>query len=382
MIQRARTATFSYFALNGFTLGIWVVYIPEIKERTDISQAMLGYLLLVLSAAAVVGMQVAGRAIDRLGSRTIMVGSAVAVSLTVIGPALATSALGLALALIVLGFFNGMIDVSQNAHAVEVERRYERPILSAFHALFSLGGLLASIVGGIAITLDADVRWTLGSAAAAGVVVAVVARRDLITATPRQPDAEAPAVPWDKRVLFLGLLAFTLMLSEGVAYDWSTVHLHDSLGASKAVAAYAFGAFSIAMTIMRLLADRIVARVGSGTYVRVAALVGATGMTGVALAPNAPFALASWAVFGLGLAGCVPQFFSAAGNVNPQAAGTYLARVAAFGYAGLLVGPAVIGILTRWVPLTTAFAVPLIGCIAAGMLAPSALRSPATEVKG
>ncbi len=79
-------------------------------------------------------------------------------------------------------------------------------------------------------------------------------------------------------------------------------------------------------------------------------------------------------MFGVGLAGCVPQFFSAAGNIDPAAAGTYLARVTGTGYLGLLAGPAIIGILTNWVSLTTAFTVPIIGCLLAGLLAPSALR--------
>jgi MFS family permease len=164
------------------------------------------------------------------------------------------------------------------------------------------------------------------------------------------------------------------MLSEGVAYDWSTVHLHDSLGSSTTVAAWAFGAFSITMTAVRLIADKVVHRLGAATYVRWAAAIGAVGLAAAALSPTAPLAIAAWALFGIGLAGCVPQFFTAAGNVDTAASGTYLARVAGFGYLGLLAGPAVIGILTEWVPLTTAFAVPIAGCVAAGLLAPAALR--------
>jgi MFS family permease len=178
-------------------------------------------------------------------------------------------------------------------------------------------------------------------------------------------------------VVILAALAFVLLLSEGVAYDWSTVHLHDSLHASKAVAAYAFGAFSVMMTLVRLIADRVVHRIGAAAYVQRAAIVGAIGLLGAALAPNPPIAIVAWGVFGIGLAGCVPQFFSAAGNIDPSVSGTYLARVTGTGYLGLLAGPAIIGILTHWVPLTTAFAVPIVGCLLAGLLAPRALRPAA-----
>ncbi|WP_332667481.1 MFS transporter [Aeromicrobium sp.] len=374
----ARRSTFAIFALNGFLLGMWVVHIPEILERTGASTVVLGYLLLLLGGTALLGMQVGGRLIDRFGSRVVAVVAGLALSACLVGPGLATSVPTLAIALGLLGAFNGVIDVAQNAQAVEVERAYGRPIISGFHAFFSLGGLVAALVGGGLIALDTDVRLTLSAAGALGLLVTLAARPALLPPAPgttRESGAPRVRAPWTLRVVVLSLLAFMLLLSEGVAYDWSTVHLHDSLGTSKSVAAWAFGAFSITMTVVRLVADRIVARIGAAAYVQRAALIGAFGLTGAALAPNATVAIIAWAVFGVGLAGCVPQFFSAAGNIDPAAAGTYLARVTGMGYLGLLAGPAIIGILTNWVSLTTAFTVPIVGCLIAGLLAPSALRT-------
>lgn len=376
---RARAATIGVFALNGFVLGMWIVNIPTIKDRTDVDQAMLGLLLLALGVAAWLGMQLAGPAIDRFGSRPVLTAGAVAVSLCLPGPAFATNATQLAFALAVVGFFNGIVDVSQNAQAVVVEREYRRPIMSGFHAFFSLGGLLAAGVGGALIAFDVDVRVTLCAAAAAGVAMALILRPSFLVDPALVVDRSGPRlrVPWTPRVLLLGMLAFALLLGEGVAYDWSTVHLHDSLGSSTTVAAFAYGAFSLTMTLVRLVADRIVAAWGPATYVARAALLGAFGLFGAALAPNAGLAIAAWALFGVGLAGCVPQFFTAAGNVDPSAAGTYLARVTSMGYLGLLAGPSLIGLLTHWVPLTAAFAVPIAGCLLAGLLAPKALAPQA-----
>lgn len=374
-ITRARQATFAFFVLNGFSLGMWVVNIPEIRERTGISTTTLGYLLLLIGGAAFVGMQLGGRLIDHFGSRLVTGVAGVVLSLTLIGPAFATSGLTLAIALALLGFANGVIDVSQNAQAVAVEREFGRPIMSGFHAFFSLGNFLASIVGGLLIGLGTDLRLSLPAAALVGVAVTLIARRRLLVTTQTPPLRGVARAPWTARVVVLGLLAFALMLSEGVAYDWSTVHLHDSLDSTKTTAAWAFGSFAIAMTAVRLIADRIVHRIGPARYVQIAALIGAVGLSAAALSPTAPLAIASWGLFGIGLAGCVPQFFSAAGNVDPNASGTYLARVAGFGYVGLLAGPAVIGILTDWMPLTTAFIIPIACCVAGGLLAPRALRT-------
>lgn len=378
-LRRARLATFAFFTLNGFILGLWVVNIPEVKERTGTSTEELGYLILLFGASALVGMQIVGHLIDRFGSGRVAVIGCSVLSALVLGPGLATSTLGLGLALIALGLANGFVDVSQNAHASEVERGYGRPIMSAFHAWFSLGGLVASIVGGVLLDRGVDIRWTLGACGLAGVVLAAAVRPFLLRRpAPDAPGGDGPArvkgsAPWSPKVVLIAALAFALFLSEGVAYDWSTVHLHDDLGTDKATAAWAFGAFSTAMTVVRLLADRVVARIGSAAYVQIAALIGAAALTGAALAPQPWIAISAWGVFGIGLAGCIPQFFSAAGRIDPANAGLYMARVTSAGYLGLLAGPAIIGILTRWVPLTTAFAVPIAGCVLAGVLARTAL---------
>jgi len=63
-------------------------------------------------------------------------------------PLLAPSLATFVAALLVLGFSNGALDVSMNAQAAAVERRWHRPIMSSFHAMWSLGGLVGAGVAG------------------------------------------------------------------------------------------------------------------------------------------------------------------------------------------------------------------------------------------
>src|SRR3954462_9490774 len=116
---------------------MWIVHIPTIKDRTGVDQAALGLILLALGASAWVGMQIAGPAIDRFGSRPVVTVAACGLALAIPRAGFATSGLQLVLALVVVGFFNGTVDVAMNAQAVVVERAYGRPIMSAFHAFFS-----------------------------------------------------------------------------------------------------------------------------------------------------------------------------------------------------------------------------------------------------
>jgi MFS family permease len=363
--RAARVATWLYFGLNGFAVGMWVVHIPNIEHATGISHSTLGLLLLVLGGAAFTGMQVAGPLVDRLGQRRLVPAAGVLLGIALAGPGLAHSWWTLGLALILIGFGNGSIDVGMNAQAVVVERGYPRPIMAAFHAMWSIGGAIAALIGAATLRAGVPTEVTLGLSGVLCVVIALAARPFLLEATieeEQEPDQER-AKPPAKLVWALGGLAFGLMLSEGVANDWAALHFRDILGTSVSTAAYAYGAFAVAMTVGRFLTDRVAAVVGPAAIVRWGAAMAAVGLTIVIVVPWVPVALFGWALFGLGLAGGVPQLFTAAGNLDPRAAGALMARVVGLGYVGLLAGPALIGGLAHWMPLNIAFILPVVLCV-------------------
>ncbi len=374
-LRAARLATFTYFALNGFLLGAWIVHIPVIEHRAGISHATLGWLLLLLGAGAFAGMHVAGPLTDRFGARRVVPLTAALCSAALVPPAFAGNAGTLGLTLLVLGIGNGGLDVSMNTHAVQVEAGYKRPIMSAFHAMFSVGGVLAALVGARTLSWGWSPTTTLTTVsllALAGTAIAAPALLSrpattggsISASTTRNRRARTPL-----RIWALAGLALILMLTEGVANDWSALALRDALDAPAATAALAYGAFATAMTIGRFLTDRVAARFGPVAIVRYGCALAALALTTIALAPSIPLALVGWTLLGIGLSGAVPQLFSAAGHTDPDAAGTNVSRVAGLGYLGMLSGPAIIGPLTQLVPLHHTFLLPALLCLIAAFTA-------------
>ncbi|MFF7309893.1 MFS transporter [Streptomyces sp. NPDC008137] len=372
-LRAARVATYVYFVLYGTLLGTWVVNIPAIEERVGISHAALGGLLVVLGLGAFVGMQVAGPLTDRLGTRVVVPAGGVLCGATLFLPGLAQDPWTLAGALLVFGLCNGCLDVSMNAHAVHVEKAYGRPVMSGFHATFSVGGVLAALAGAGAAGAGLPPAAGMAAMGAVGVVISLASARALLPAAPAvegpgsadetgtPPAAERGGTTG--RVWLLAVLALMVMLCEGAANDWSVLHMKDVLGTSAGTAAFAYGTFAAAMTVGRLLADRFAARFGSLAILRHGAIMAAVGITLVVLAPWLWAVFTGWALFGLGLSGTVPQLFSAAGHTDPAAAGANVSRVAGLGYVGMLAGPAVIGWLTHVVALNHAFVLLTLLCV-------------------
>nr|WP_083462310.1 MFS transporter [Kitasatospora griseola] len=385
-LRAARVATYVYFVLCGTLMGAWVVHIPAVEARVGIGHAALGGLLVLLGLGAFGGMRAAGRLTDRLGARTVVPASGAVCAASLVLPALAPNPWTLAGALLVFGFANGCLDVGMNAHAVHVEKAYRRPVMSGFHATFSVGGVIAAGAAAAATAVGAGPVATLAVLGALGVATALLAARALLPDAAAADEAEegtgTPAATADRgqvrrQIRIFAALALMVMLSEGAANDWSALHLRDVLGAPASTAALAYGAFAAAMTTGRLLADRIVSRHGPTAVLRHGAATAAVGITIAALTPWVWAAFLGWALFGLGLSGCVPQLLSAAGHVDPAAAGANVSRVAGLGYLGMLAGPAVIGWLTHLTALNHAFLLLTLMCAATAATA-GILRTTAT----
>ena len=399
----------TYFAILGMAEGVWVVRIPAAKARLHLSDGRLGVALLVGPAALVLVMPVAGRLADRFGSSSITRPVGVIVAFL---PVILSSArtIGLLLAgLLAFGLAGGVMAVSINAQGVLVERAYRRPLMASFHASYSLGGLSGAVIGGILAWLRAGPVATCLVVALPAAVAAATAGRWLLTGSAlahhgrlvpdRHPAAEyegrrpsqsgpshgavreAGSGRGSSRVLALGLLALCAVIGEGTAGNWSAIYLRDDLRTTSGLAVSGFAAFSVAMTVGRLLGDRLAARFGPVRLVRGCGLLAATSLA-AGLASNEPVgAVAGFALFGAGLSCVVPQLFSAAGNADPDQLGTGLARVAGLGYIGLVGGPVLIGACATLTGLPLALGIPvLLGlCVAASarVLDPLRPRRPA-----
>ncbi|GAB2458826.1 hypothetical protein GCM10027187_28170 [Streptosporangium sandarakinum] len=417
VLTRARIAVYLLFTLAGIAIGTWTARIPSIKEGLDLSDGRLSLGLLGIAAGAITGMQVVGRLIDRHGSTTVMIPMAFAQGIVLILPAHAPGLTALAATLFAFGLVHGTLDVAMNANAVEVERAANRPLMSSFHAAFSIGGFLGATTGGLlaqtgltpaatftttaaVLTLMAlwAARWALPRSAAppghpaepaptglpettgpAARTTPETTTATTTTTTETTPATAAGAAPGSggsntpakgaaHGVFTLGVLAICCMIGEGAAADWSSVYLRDSLGSSAGFAAAAYAAFSVMMTAGRLAGDRLAARFGAVTLVRGCGTLAAAGLGAGLLAGNQIIAVLGFACFGAGLSCIIPQLFSAAGRRDPARAGQALARVAGLGYAGFLAGPILIGGLAEVVGLPLALAVPalLAGSVALG----------------
>jgi fucose permease len=363
--RAARIAVTIVFFASGGAYGSWVARIPTLQREHEATTSELGLALFGVAAGAVVALPVAGWLTARLGSRRVTRASllAVAISLPLIGLAPSLPLLGAAFA--AFGAAGATLDLAMNAHGVAVEERYARPILSGFHASFSLGGLTGAAAGGLAAAVPISPAVHLGGAAAVVLGIALWSRRALLPAAVDVVPGPVYGRP-TPALLALAVVAFAALLAEGAAGDWSGVYMNDVVGTGEGAATAAFIAFSLTMTLGRIAGDRLTAAWGADVLTRRAGVLGGSGL-GLALLFDSPLAgVAGFACLGAGLATVIPIVFRAAGR-STGSPGAGIAAVSTVGYSAFLVGPPAIGFFADAIGLRLSLAtvVALLAVIAA-----------------
>ncbi len=372
----SRIAVAALFFANGFGYGSFVAHLPLFKARLALSDGLLGLALLAAAVASLVSMPLTGLAIARFGSARIGVVVALAACASLILPFVAPHYVAFVIAAVSIGAVYSAFDVAINAQAVAVEAGLERPIMSSFHAAFSLGGLMGSALAAVLIARGFPFAAGGFCAAAACFAIALVAVTRLVPEPPvaeGQARAAASGTP-NRAVALLGVVAFLGLVGEGAMADWTGVYLRSSLSIAAAGSAAGFGAFSIAMAIGRAAGDRVVAALGPCRTVASGAAVASIAL-GAALAVHSAYAAyIGFAAVGLGLANVIPVVFTAAGNARGLRPGVGIASVSTLGYVGFVLGPPAIGFTSDAIGIRLALGLVVVCIAAVCFVAPAALQ--------
>lgn len=349
----ARLSTRLSFLVAGFAMACWAPLIPLAKQRLGVDERGLGLLLLCMGAGSVGALLAAGALSARYGSRPVILISGLALAVTLPMLAMAGSPATLGLALLAFGAGLGSLDVAMNVHAVEVERAEQRPLMSGFHALFSVGGIAGA--GLMTFLLSMQVGALVNTLACSMLIAAAMA-----VAGPRlrctKPPAPCPQFVRPRGiVLVLGVLAAVAFLVEGAILDWGAVFITGAnlVGVDGGGVGYLL--FSAAMTAGRLGGDAVTARLGDRATLLNGSLVAIAGLVMLLVAPVVGLALAGFVLIGLGVSNLAPILFRRAGAQPVMPPALAIAAITTAGYAGILMGPAAMGFVADAVSLPTAF---------------------------
>ncbi|GAB4120555.1 MAG: MFS transporter [Thermoflexibacter sp.] len=352
--QANRIAVSAMFFINGIIFASWASRIPLIQATLQINHAELGGVLLALPLGSLVTLPIAGWLTTRFKSRSLVIFSVLLLCFILSLIPLAPTPLILGIILFFFGFASDLLNISMNTQAVALELVYRKPIMSSFHALFSLGGMFGAGIGGIMEQFQVSLLHHFAGVSIFFAVLAIYFDKDLLKKDIATQEGQPLFVKPDATLLGLGIIAFCVMIGEGAMADWSAVYLKEFLTNPSGLSTAGYTAFSLAMATGRFGGDWLTARFGTIKLLKINGFLAFVGMMVALLIPYPFFIIVGFTLIGLGLSTGVPLVYSLAGRSKTMPAGVALAAVTTVGATGFLVGPPIIGFLAELITLRVA----------------------------
>jgi MFS family permease len=333
--------------------GIWSAVVPFAKLRVGANDTQIGLLILCMGLGSILLMPVTGLIASRRGGRPVIIGATTVIAIVLPLLALASSQIALGAGLFILGASIGSLDVAMNAHAIEVEQAAGLPLMSGFHACYSMGGFAGAGAAAALFSLGASTVVVMSSTSLITLLVAAVMAPRLLQIRIEQSGLQ---FSWPKGVvLLLAALAAAAYLTEGAILDWSALLVATRHVVSVTHAGLAYMLFSMGMTAGRLGGDAIGLRFGRKILLQWGGAAAAAGLVLALVSLNATLTLFGFCLMGLGASNIVPILFSQAGHQRVMPPGMAIAVITTVSYGAILAGPGLVGLLASWIGLAEAF---------------------------
>ncbi|MDJ1492340.1 MFS transporter [Cytophagaceae bacterium DM2B3-1] len=355
-----RTSISIYFFVLGSMFATWASRLPAIKVQLHLSDGELGTVLLGMPIGSILVMPLAGWLTSRFGSRSVVVAASVIYSCVIPCLALIPEAWMLAVALLFAGASGDLINIAANDQAIHLERLYSKSIMSSFHALFSVGGMVGAGLGGLMRQWNIDLFTHFCIVGSFTILISIIFSRFLLTTHTNYDPTTPVFVRPDNTIIGLGIIGLCVMLGEGAMADWSSIYLTNLLPANSGWTTAGYTAFSFAMALGRFGGDWFTNRQGIQKTLIVSGVLSGFGLLLAILVQQPTVVIIGFACAGLGFATVVPLVYSAAGQSKTMNAGMAIAAVSTVSYFGFLFGPPLIGWISeaiglRWALLLVVF---------------------------
>jgi len=347
----------------GLIFSSWASRIPDIKVALQLSDGQLGQLLMALPCGQLATLALSAWLEGRFGSKRMTRLGLLAYASMLVVVSFCHTPLALGVALLALGSLGNVTSISVNTQGVLAEKRAQRPIMAAFHGVWSLAGFSGALLGLLMMNYKISTTQHFLLVAVLVGATALLVQPSLLESVPREKPKQKARLPWqvDSGLVPLGLIGFCSLATEGSMFDWSGVYFREVVQVRSSLVLLGYAAFMVCMATGRFVGDRFTGNWGRLTVLRFSGYLMSLGLFLGVLFPHVVPATLAFMLVGFGVSSVIPSIYSLAGRSQKVEPGVALASVASVSYLGFLMGPPLIGAVASATSLRVSYA--LIGML-------------------
>jgi MFS family permease len=360
------------FLLCGLNFATWATRIPDFKYLLHLSDAELGTVLMGLPFGSLVSLPLAGWLLSKFHSRYICMLAVLLYIIIIPLIGFSINSYILFAALFFFGMAGDILNIAMNTQVVALEAKMSKIIMSSFHAIFSIGLMLGSLLGGLLSRLGYDFQSHFYLISGINILCIPIFYPNLLR---NEADQHAENMPQSSilnlgpYLIILALVAFCGMLCEGAMADWITLYFKEAVDLSSYSSTIGFSSFALAMVLGRFTGDYISRNFGVKNILSLNGILISLGMLITLGIPQIEFKIIGCFLTGLGISTIVPLIYSQAGNQKNIEPAIAIAGVSTIAYIGFLIGPVIIGYLADFLDLQKALVLLIILGLTASIVA-------------
>jgi MFS family permease len=357
-LKRIRWAVTLFYFSMGLTFATWASRIPDIRVSMGMTEADLGTLLFSIPFGQLCLMPFSGKLASKYGShKTVVIGLSFYIC-SLIGLGFATERWHLSLALFFFGMFSNLTNISVNTQGIYTEGLFRRAIMSSFHGAWSTAGFTGALVGlgMIALKLSPLSHFSIVGAVLFIVIAANFKYLVKVKSKAAPVKRKFFSKP-DPVLLWLGIIAFCCMLSEGIMFDWSGIYFKDVVKAPGPLVVLGYASFMVMMALGRFIGDSVIQKIGRKKMLQISGCMVSVGLFMAVLLPYLVTSTIAFMMVGLGVSTIVPTIYGIAGRSTSLPPSIALQAVSSVSFLGFMLGPPVVGYVAHATSLRVSFAI-------------------------
>ncbi len=358
-LKRIRWAVSLFYFAMGLCSATWASRIPDLKTSLNLTESDLGTILFAIPFGQLFVMPFSGKIVTRFGSHKILIFALIFYAIVMATIGLAIKPWHLMLVLFIFGMFGNLSNIAVNTQGVYVEKLYKKTIMSSFHGAWSTAGFTGAFIGlaMLAFEIEPFPHFLVSTA----IVFSVIAfnYKYLIKAKEKKKEKSEKKKFFEKpdsTLIWLGVIGFCCMASEGVMFDWSGVYFKDIVKAPGALVILGYTSFMVMMATGRFLGDQFILKYGGKKIMQISGIMISVGLFTAVFLPYLIPATLSFMMVGIGVSTIVPTVYSLAGKNTTVPPGEALTIVSSVSFLGFLIGPPIIGYIAEAFGLQFSFA--------------------------
>lgn len=351
--EQNRSALSVLFFISGFCFSSWASRIPTLKAAFEMNEAQLGNFLFILPVCSLIGLPISGWLVSRFDSRHPLLVGFLLFTLSLVGIGWTQEMEVLIVFVALFAFGLRMINISMNTQAIQVQRKFDKPINGSFHGLWSLGGLMGILFATLMIRFNLGIGKHLALVGILAVVITLVSYLFMLKNDREITMNKLRFGKPDSFIFYVGLMVFFAAVCEGGIYDWSSVYFKEVVNAELFTLSYLV--FMCSMTVARFFTDRLIALMGMEKLFVVSASVIILGVSVLIVFPYFYPALLGFFITGFGVASIFPMSFLLAGQSKKYTTGVAISIVGTYSTVGVLLAPPFVGYVAHLFSLNRAF---------------------------